>query len=110
MRVFKKDVEYIGSPAEIAELWRLREYQNTHPEPSLDLDPIPNFELDDFLPDQDGSLEDVVLKSKNVRAKLAEDPNYNPYGGVVQSKESEPDINPSVNTFTAEEDTGVSLQ
>lgn len=96
MRIFKDNVEYQGTPEEIAEFMRLNSSVETDFSPQID----PYAPFPDALP-----LRDVVSESEELRAKLATDPNYNPHGGVVPSKESEELA--AVNLPTAEKDTGV---
>jgi hypothetical protein len=94
MRVFKEDTEYQGTPEEIAYLFSLME----------DKPDDPNFPMSDFAP-----LETIVSESQDLREKLAKDPNYNPFPGVVQSKESDGE-EPAPAVGLAEEDTGVTFQ
>lgn len=56
------------------------------------------------------SLQDTVKQSEELRKKLAENPNYNPFGGVVRSPEPgfpEQQLN---RDFHAEEDTGIKYE
>lgn len=92
MRVFQDNTEYQGTPYEIAEFFRLA---------NGTAESEPSFASDDFEP-----LQDIVSESEDLRRKLTNDPNYNPFPGVVTSKETEnTDPNPAVGF--AEMDTGV---
>jgi len=106
MKVFIDGEEYQGSPQEIHEFIILQEKSgqlvDVYDEPST---PEPSFIQDDFEP-----LENIVNESAALRNKLSKDPAYNPYGGVVPSKESVPDVDNRKPSFTAEEDTGVVIQ
>lgn len=92
MRIFKDEVEYQGTPEEIAEFMRLHN-------PVVESDTLP---IDPYAP-----FEEVLTESEELRKKLAADPNYSPYPGVVPSKESEPDVETTKTLPTAEKDTGV---
>lgn len=91
MRVFKGNSEYQGTPTELAEFFKLTSKNDTEtPFPASDFEP----------------LESIVNDSQELRKKLAEDPSYNPFPGISQSKESEnADPNPAVGY--ADLDTGV---
>lgn len=86
MRIFKEEVEYQGTPEEIARYFELTTVQENYAPMT--------------------TLDSLVDESQDLRAKLAVNPQYNPYPGVVQSKESE-NIDPSPAIGFAEEDTGV---
>lgn len=92
MRVFKDNTEYQGTPEEIAEFLQLREVASSDKQEDTTV-----FNPDEFLP--------LVNEAKTVREKLADDPAYNPYGGVVKSKESEDE--PSAKAVSADLDTGI---
>jgi len=99
MKLNRDNDEYIGTPEEIAELIRLLGGQS----PLVELDKPAPFAPDDFVP-----LEDVVKESQTLREKLAIDPQYNPYGGVVSSPETAVEQVP-INRNQADIDTGVEL-
>jgi hypothetical protein len=104
MKVFIDNEEYQGTPQEIHEFITLQEKSGQ----LIDVDEAPkepSFIQDDFEP-----LEDIVNESVALRNKLAQVPAYNPYGGVVTSKETVPDVDNRKPSFTAEEDTGVILK
>lgn len=105
MRAFIKDDEYQGTPEEIDTFLALRE--SRMPSTVIGERLEPPFAPDDFEP-----FEEVINDSEELRKKLADDPAYNPFGGVVPSKESEPDTeSPALSApFTAEADTGVEIQ
>lgn len=96
MRIFKEEVEYQGSPEEIAEFFRLT---------TLNVPEQTPYAPEDFTP-----LESTVNESAELRKKLAEDPSYNPFGGVVPPKESEELRDANINTFMADEELGVKLE
>jgi len=93
MRVFINGEEYQGTPKEIDEFLILRRDHKMNTE---------TFPASDFSP--------LVEESINLRQELANNPSYNPFGGVVPSKESEPDIDTKVAEPIADEDTGVKIQ
>jgi len=93
MRVFINDEEYQGTPKEINEFLSLRQDNTINSNP---------FEASDFVP--------LVEESINLRQEIAKNPNYNPFGGVVPSKESEPDIETNTISPVDDEDTGVKIQ
>jgi hypothetical protein len=104
MKVFIDNEEYQGTPQEIHEFIILQEMSGQ----LIDVDDTPkepSFIQDDFEP-----LEDIVNESVALRNKLAQDPAYNPYGGVVTSHETVEDIDTKKSSATAEEDTGVILK
>lgn len=89
-----------GKPEDLAKLLEIfGEYKE---EPVVKTEQI---QPDDLVP-----LEEVINDSQSLRQKLEEDPNYNPYPGVVPPKEAEVKSNIAVpgNRYAAEEDTGVS--
>jgi hypothetical protein len=92
------NVEYQGTPLEIDVFLRLQDKTQV---PEQD----DEFPVDDFEP--------LIDESKNLRQEIAKDPEYNPTGGVVSSKESEADEQTTHNetpSVSAEEDTGVVIQ
>lgn len=89
MRIVQDNVEYQGTPDEIAEYFRLSAPTSS-----------PAFEQNDFQP-----FETVVSESENLRRKLEKDPDYSPFAGVSKSPENED--KPNVVTPKAELDTGV---
>lgn len=93
MRVFINDEEYQGTPKEINEFLSLRQDNTINRTP---------FDVGDFSP--------LVEESINLRQEIAKNPNYNPFGGVVPSKESEPDIDTNTISPVDDEDTGVKIQ
>jgi len=93
MRVFINDEEYQGTPKEINEFLSLRQDNTINRTP---------FDVGDFSP--------LVEESINLRQEIAKNPNYNPFGGVVPSKESEPDIETNTISPVDDEDTGVKIQ
>lgn len=50
-------------------------------------------------------MEEIVEESKSLRQKLSEDPSYNPFPGVVASKE--PNMPEEDRPFLEEMDTGI---
>ena len=73
MRAFINSDEYSGTPEEIAKFMSLREgksYDNDYP-----VSPDP--------------MVDIISDSQKLREKLAANPAYSPFGGVVPSKEDE---------------------
>lgn len=94
MKILKENVEYQGSPEEIAEFFALTELkigaQPLEDEPTIN----------PFVP-----FEDVISDSENLRQTLAKDPLYNPFPGVSKSPENEDGIN-NIGS-NAELDTGV---
>lgn len=98
MKYFSDNNEYNGTPQEIAELIKLLGGESSQVEIEHT---EPHFAKDDFMP-----LETVVNESKDLRAKLAEDPSYNPYGGVVPPKDNVIEQVP-INRNQSELDTGV---
>jgi hypothetical protein len=106
MKVFIDNEEYQGTPQEIHEFITLQEKSGQLVDcPESIPEATTPFIQDDFEP-----LEDIVNESVALRNKLAQDPAYNPYGGVVISKETVPDVDNRKPSFTAEEDTGVVLK
>lgn len=100
MRAFINNDEYQGTPEEIAQFLYLREPQYVTESSQA------AFAPEDFKP-----FEEVVDDSEALREKIANDPNYNPFGGVVASKESEEVENTALTApFTAEENTGVEIK
>lgn len=89
MRIFKDNSEYQGTPEELDLFFKLSE-------PKAD----PWEEV--------APLRDIVSESENLRMKLAKDPNYSPFGGVVPPRDADKDVSVK-KTVTAEEDTGVQL-
>ena len=55
--------------------------------------------------EQPARLKDVVTESQKLREKLANDPEYNPYGGVLPS--NDPRYGGEPLSYMSEEDTGV---
>lgn len=92
MRVFINDEEYQGTPEEINTFLSLREDKKINDTP---------FTEEDFKP--------LIDESNDLRRKLSRDPNYNPFGGVVPSKESEQDIDIKETPPIGDEDTGVTI-
>lgn len=92
MKIFKDNIEYQGDAEELSRYFSLVEPTQA------------GFSQDDFQP---STLEDIVDESKDLRTKLAQDPSYNPYGGVIPSKEN-PDAEKTP-TVSADLDTGVDL-
>lgn len=94
MKILKENVEYQGSPEEIAEFFALTELRanGLFTEEPLPTDPYAPF-------------EDVISDSEKLRQTLAKDPLYNPFPGISKSPESEDAINNIVSS--AELDTGV---
>lgn len=101
--------EYDGTPQEISDLlWLVRVNEDariasTDTKEELAREGFNSFKQADFAP-----LEDVVGESEALRLKLAKDPNYNPFGGVVASHESDPNQQGSP-TVSAEDNTGVEI-
>lgn len=93
MRVFINGEEYQGTPKEINQFLSLRQDNKIDNE---------TFPVSDFAP--------LVEESINLRQELSKNPNYNPFGGVVPSKESEPDIDTNTISPVDDEDTGVKIQ
>lgn len=106
MRVFTDGYEYQGTPQEIAELFGLLNPQDTGDMKVRQ--GVDSFPPEDFVP-----LESLVDESAELRKKLAQDPSYSPFGGVVPSKEAEPDIltksRESDSIVDSSADTGVQL-
>lgn len=75
MRAFINDDEYQGTPQEIATFLNLREGSPY-----------------DVTENDIQTFDNIVSDSQALRRKLEENPDYNPYGGVVPSKEAEPDV------------------
>lgn len=99
MKLTRGDDEYNGTPEDIATLIKLLGGQS----PEIQLDPTEDYPIDDFTP--------VVTEAKSVREEIAKDLNYNPYPGVVPSKEvDESPIQMPVNQYQAENSTGVQIQ
>lgn len=101
MKYIYENRHYEGSPQEIADLLKL-----------LEGDPDVQIKQDDETTSPSDDFEPLVDESVDLRKKLADDPNYNPYGGVIPSKEPK-DVEESTlsdgQLFTAEDDTGVKL-
>lgn len=98
MKLTRNNDEYSGTPEEIASLINL--LGGAFPSVEIEHDPYP---VEDFAP-----LEDVVNQSKALRAKLAENPAFSPYGGVVASNEEIPTQEP-INRNQSDLDTGIEL-
>lgn len=92
MRVFINGEEYQGTPKEISDFINLMQNNVENSQ----------FETSDFEP--------LIEESINLREELAKNPSYNPFGGVVPSKESEPDIDNKNIGLIDDEDTGVKIQ
>ncbi len=86
---------YDGSPQEIADLLSLLYIQEPKDETSQ------SFVDDDFKP--------LVDEAVDLRAKLAQDPSYNPYGGIVRPKDADPDTELSP-TVSSDLDIGIELK
>lgn len=98
MKLTRGDDEYNGTPEDIATLIKLLDGQS----PEVAIDNGADFEPDDFTP--------VIEESKTVREQIANNPDYNPYPGVVPSKESEQSpVTMPVNNYQADLDTGVTI-
>lgn len=89
MRIFKEDIEYQGTPDEIARYFELTAPIQTEYAPEV-LQPF----------------DSLIDESQSLREKLANDPAYNPFPGVVPSKESE-NTDPTPAVGFADEDTGI---
>lgn len=88
MRVLKDQTEYQGTPQELASFFELTKEPSETP----------------F--DYPAPIEDIISQSQLLRNELAKDAGYNPFPGVVPSKESEnTDPNPAIGF--ADMDTGV---
>lgn len=88
MRILKDQAEYQGTPQELASFFELTKEQSETP----------------F--DYPAPIEDIISQSQLLRNELSRDPGYNPFPGVVPSKESEnSDPNPAIGF--ADMDTGV---
>ena len=94
MKYIEDGKRYEGTPSEISEFIGLQEPKIAQTATELQ---------DSFAP-----LEDIVSESERLRRQLAINPAYNPYGGVVPSKETE-EQTPIKKAPTAELDTGVEL-
>lgn len=94
MKYIEDNKRYEGTPQEIDDFINLRREReiSTIETPT---DPYAPF-------------NDVINESEKLRQELAINPDYNPFGGVIASKETEQD-NPIKRTVTAEQDTGVEL-
>ncbi len=90
MKIFKDNIEYQGDAEELARYFALMDT----PPPTTE-----DFNEDDFKP--------LIDESADLRTKLAQDPSFNPYGGVIPSKEN-PDAEKTP-TVSADLDTGVDL-
>jgi len=92
--------EYVGTPEEIAELLSLRDNRDkqteTRPEPTI-------WDDEDITP-----MTSTITESEELRKKLANDPAWNPYGGVVPPKDVDGSgtLSPAV---SADDNTGVQL-
>jgi len=95
MRIFSNNNEYIGTPQE------LKDFFNTKVE-------TPQQDFAAYTSDEFAPLEQVVSESEQLRRKLAKDPSYNPFGGVITG--NEPDLRDSSSTVSADIDTGVELK
>ncbi len=91
MKIFKDNIEYQGDAEELVRYFAL---MDTH------TSTIESFNEDDFKP--------LVDESADLRAKLAENPSYNPYGGIVPPKDSNPNETASP-AISSDLDTGVDL-
>lgn len=96
MRIFSNDSEYIGTPQE------LKEFFNNNTNLVKD-EPTTPFIDEDFMP-----LESVVNESEQLRRSLAQNPNYNPFGGVVAG--NEPDQRDNSAIVSSDLDTGVAFK
>lgn len=103
MRYVYEGQNFDGTPEEIAKLIGL--LNDLNPQEVKSPEEGDGFPPEDFVP-----LEDVVEESKSLRQKLTADPNYNPFPGVVPSKEAELDDEPTPPVVSADLDTGVELQ
>lgn len=56
------------------------------------------------------TLNDTVRQSEELRKKLAEDPNYNPYPGVLPSAEPAVPTQQYNREYAAERDTGIDYE
>lgn len=95
MRIFSNNNEYIGTPQELKDFFNTK-VEQTQPDFNA-------YTQDEFTP-----LEQTISESEALRRKLAKDPLYNPYGGVVTG--NEPDLRNSSATVSADIDTGVELK
>jgi hypothetical protein len=116
MRVLINGQSVSGSPAEIAELLKCMSkprYIERKPQTPRSQKPY-RYEYQQpskgrkvpYLPPP---VYDAVAQSRELRQRLAEDPNYNPYGGVLTPQDQEKNI-PMPGTgrmYGAEEDTGI---
>lgn len=93
MRIFKEEVEYQGSPEEIARFFELQE-----PKDNITVEGFAGADFADF---EATLLEATISESEMLRKKLAADPNYNPFPGVSPSPDS---------PVSAEHDTGVKFE
>lgn len=61
--------------------------------------------------DREGTIakKQIMTKSDILRNKLEQDPNYNPFGGVVPSKETLIDMEQK-RSYNAERDTGIEYE
>lgn len=94
MRAFIDGNEYSGTPDEVADFLERREnrFVEDKAEPDNDFTPFTS----------------VVDESAKLRSKLAVDPAYNPFGGVIPGENL--DNNVAITApFNAESDTGVIL-
>lgn len=100
MKIIKDNVEYQGAAEELAIFFDL-----SNRDDASDVKVAPDFSEDDFVP-----LEEIVEESKTLREKLAENNAYNPYGGVIPSKEPKvEEVSTGGGIVTADSDTGVQL-
>jgi hypothetical protein len=95
MRIYSNNNEYIGTPQE------LKDFFNNKIEQAQS-----NF--DSYTQDEFAPLEQTISESEALRHKLAKDPSYNPFGGVIAG--NEPDLRDSSSTVSADIDTGVELK
>jgi hypothetical protein len=90
--------EYIGTPEEIADLVnRLQATQSSDSKGP-----------DDWI-DNTSALVDQLTESEVLRRRLAADPQYNPFGGVVPTSDPADDGGAASKTVSADDDTGVLL-
>lgn len=101
MRIFRDETEYQGTPEEIAEFFLLHDTNSRNIEMKASETPV-EWSAEELKGNDEDELAKSVRESADLRAKLAADPNYSPFGGVSKSPESIPEYLP-----TAETNTGV---
>jgi hypothetical protein len=97
MKYTANDKQYEGTPQEIADFISLTENIPYIPSEGTAEPNYPEME----------PLQNIVSESEKLRGKLAIDPTYNPFGGVVPPKDSIQDKN--IPIVDSNLDTGVEL-